>query len=299
MTIFLRVFRPFIMGLNGVGNLVLRLIGFRPAGEEAHVHTVEELRYLVRSSREAGLLETAEEEIVGRALNLGNITAHSVMVPRNEMVSLPVDISREELLDLAGQERHVRFPVYEEDQDHVVGMIFITDALAWDRTHPGAPFTVRAAMRPPLFVPETIKGDDLLAQMRAARTHTAIVIDEYGGVAGLVTLQDVLERIVGEMPELDEDARPDVEILPDGSARIDGLTPLMDIVERFDLKPGDVEADTVGGYVLETLGHIPTAGEEVDTGSYILRVTRMDGLRVAEVLLIPEVKASQPLEQDS
>jgi CBS domain containing-hemolysin-like protein len=293
MTIFLRVFRPFIMTLNGVGNLVLRLIGFRPAGEEAHVHTVEELRYLVRSSREAGLLETAEEEIVGRALNLGNITAHSVMVPRNEMVSVPVEISREVLLDLAGQERHVRFPVYEDDQDHIVGMIFITDVLAWERIHPGEPFSMRIAMRPPLFVPESIKGDDLLAQMRTARTHTAIVIDEYGGVAGLVTLQDVLERIVGEMPEIDEDARPDVEILPDGSARIDGLTPLIDIVERFDIKLADVEADTVGGYVLETLGRIPTLGEEVDIGSYILRVTRMDGLRVAEVLLVPEVKVAQ------
>ncbi|MGA7730092.1 MAG: hemolysin family protein [Chloroflexia bacterium] len=293
MTIFLRVFRPFIMALNGVGNLVLRLIGFRPAGEEAHVHTVEELRYLVRSSREAGLLESAEEEIVGRALNLGNITAHSVMVPRNEMASVPLDISRDDLLDIAGHERHVRFPVYEDNQDHVVGMIFITDALAWARAHPGEPFTVRAAMRPPLFVPESIKGDDLLAQMRAARTHTAIVIDEYGGVAGLVTLQDILERIVGEMPELDEDSRPDVELLSDGSARIDGLAPLIDIVERFDIKLEDVEADTVGGYVLETLGHIPTTGEEVDIGSYILRVTRMDGLRVADVLLVPESKLTR------
>lgn len=287
MAIFLSVFRPFIMALNGVGNLVLRLLGFHPASGEEQVHTVDELRYLVRSSREAGLLETAEEVMVGRALSLGDITAHSVMVPRNEMTSVPLDISREDLLALVGLKRHVRFPVYEGNQDHIVGMIFLTDVLAWERTHNSQPFSVGAAMRPPLFVPESIKGDDLLAQMRVARTHTAIVIDEYGGVAGLVTLQDILERIVGEMPEADEEARPEIEPLPDGSTRIDGLTPLRDIEERFDLKLEDVDADTVGGYVLETLGHIPTIGEEVSIGTYTIRVTKMDGLRVAEVILTP------------
>jgi CBS domain containing-hemolysin-like protein len=285
MTIFLRVFRPFIMALNGIGNLLLRLLGFRPASGEEQVHTVEELRYLVRSSREAGLLESAEEEIVGRALTLNDITAHSVMVPRNEMIAVPVDISRDALLDLVGFKRHVRFPVYKQDQDHVVGMIFLTDVHAWGRTHPDEPFSVRGAMRPPLFVPESIRGDDLLAQMRAARTHTAMVIDEYGGVAGLVTLQDVLERIVGQMPEIDEEARPDIETLPDGSVRVDGLTPLLDIEERFGLDFDGVEADTVGGYVLETLGRIPVTGDELEVGSYTILVTVMDGLRVAEVVL--------------
>lgn len=285
ITIFLRVFRPFIMFLNGIGNFVLRLLGFQTGGSEEHVHTVEELRYLVRSSREAGLLERAEEEIVGRALSLGDVSAHSVMVPRNEMTSVPVDITREDLLDMVGRMRHVRFPVYEGDMDHVVGLIFVTDVHAWDHIHPGEPFSVRAAMRKPLFVPETIKGDDLLAQMRAARTHIAIAIDEYGGVAGLVTLQDLLERIIGEIPEIDEDSRPEMETLSDGSVRIAGLTDLRDLQERFDLKFDGVEADTVGGYVLETLSRVPQVGEEIETGSYTLRVTGMDGLRVSEVLL--------------
>lgn len=285
ITLFLRVFRPFIMFLNGIGNFVLRLLGFQAGGGEEHVHTVEELRYLVRSSREAGLLQSAEEEIVGRALSLGAVSAHSVMVPRNEMTSVPVDITREDLLDMVGRKRHVRFPVYEADTDHVVGLIFVTDVHAWEHTHPNEPFTVRAAMRPPLFVPETIKGDDLLAQMRAARTHIAIAIDEYGGVAGMVTLQDLLERIIGEIPEIDEDSRPQMETLPDGSVRIDGLTDLRDLQERFDLSFEGVEADTIGGYILETLGRVPKVGEAVDTGAYTLRVTTMDDLRVAEVLL--------------
>ena len=292
MTIFLRVFKPFIMALNGVGNLVLRLLGFRPASGEEQVHTVEELRYLVRTSREAGLLESAEEQMIGRALNLNDITAHSVMVPRNEMTAVPLDFSHDDLLDLVGLKRHVRFPVYKEDQDHIVGMIFLTDVHAWERTHPGEPFSVRAAMRPPLFVPESSKGDDLLDQMRAARTHTAVVIDEYGGVAGLLTLQDILERIVGEMPEADEEARSEIEVLPDGSVRVDGLTPLVDIEEHFDLSLEDVEADTVGGYVLETLGRIPATGEEVEIGSYTIRITGMDGLRVAEVVLTSTEKAA-------
>lgn len=287
MNLFLRVFRPFVMALNGVGNLLLRLLGFHAAGGEEQVHTVEELRYLLHNSREAGLLEPAEEIIVGRALTLNDITAHSVMVPRNEMTSVPVNISRDELLNLSGQLRHVRFPVYEGDHDHIVGIIYVTDVLAWDRAKPGVPFSVRAAMRQPLFVPESVKGDALLDQMRSARTHTAIVIDEYGGVAGMVTLQDVLEHIVGEMPELDDTIVLEIESLPDGSVRIDGLAPIRDIEERFDLKLDHVDADTVGGYVLETLGRIPETGEEFPVGTYTLRVTEMDGHRVASVLLVP------------
>lgn len=287
MTVFLRVFKPFIMALNGIGNSLLRVLGFRAAGGEEQVHTVEELLYLLRGSREAGLLESSEEEIVGRALTLNDITAHSVMIPRNEMTSVPVDIARDDLFDMVGRERHVRFPVYEDNQDHIVGLIFLTDVLAWNRAHPNEEFSVRAAMRQPLFVPESIKGDTLISQMRAARTHTAIIIDEYGGVAGMVTLQDILERIVGEMPESDEESRAEIETLPDGSIRIDGLTSILDIEERFDLTIGEVDADTVGGYVLETLGRIPTLGEELQFGSYTMRVTQMDGLRVAEVLLLP------------
>lgn len=285
ITIFLRVFRPFIMFLNGIGNLVLRLFGFRTGGGEEHVHTVEELRYLLRSSREAGVLESSEEEMVGRALSLGDITAHSVMVPRNEMTSVPIDISLDDLLDLVGSKRHVRFPVYEDDTDDVVGVIFLTDVHAWSRTNPNEPFNMREAMRPPLYVPETIKGDGLLTQMRSARTHTAIVVDEYGGVAGMVTLQDLLERIVGEIPEADEEARVNFEPLPDGSVRVDGLTPLADMEERFALDLEGVDADTVGGYVFEVLGRVPHEGDEVTLQSYTLQVTSMDGLRVAEIVL--------------
>lgn len=295
MNLFLRVFKPFVMALNGVGNLLLRLLGIHPAHGEEQVHTVEELRYLLHTSREAGLLETAEEEIVGRALTLNDITAHSVMVPRNEMTSVHIGLSRDELLQLSGRLRHVRFPVYEEDQDHILGLVYVTDVLAWDTAHPSIPFSLRAAMRPALFVPESIKGDALLAQMRSARTHTAIVIDEYGGVAGLATLQDVLEHIVGEMPELDDVTRLEIESLPDGSVRVDGLAPILDLEERFDLKLDNVDADTVGGYVLETLGRIPAPGDEFEVGTYTMRVTEMDGLRVASVLLVPTDKAATPI----
>jgi putative hemolysin len=285
MSWFLTVARPFIILINSGGMMVLRLLGLKAGNWEESVHSVEELQYLVRSSREAGILERTEEEIAGRALILGELTAHSVMVPRTEMASVPVDISREELLALAGRERHVRFPVYSDNIDNLVGIIYITDVVAWPRTHPGEPFNVAAAMRKPLMVYETMRGDRLLAQMRAARTHTAVVIDEFGGVAGLVTLQDLLERIVGDIPEADEEERADIETLADGSARIDGLALLADLEERFDLRLEETDADTVGGYVLESLGRVPQVGEEVELPPYKLRVTAMDGPRVAEVVL--------------
>jgi putative hemolysin len=284
-SIFLTIFKPFILGLNSVGNLVLRLMGLRAASGEESVHSVEELRYLVKSSREAGLLESAEEEIVSRALALGDLTAHRVMVPRTEMESVPVEAIREELLDLAGRAHHVRFPVYEGNKDNIIGIIHITDVLAWERTHPGEPFNLKAALRLPLMVPESVKGDHLLAQMRAARSHTAVVVDEFGGVAGLITLQDLLEKLVGKIPEIDEEDDPDIEILPDGSARIDGLVPLPDLQARFALNVEGIEAETVGGYVLETLGRVPDEDEELEVQGYRLKILKMDGPRVAEVLL--------------
>jgi putative hemolysin len=285
ISIFLKVFKPFIIALNGTGNLMLRLLGFRAAREEEHVHTVEELRYLVRSSREAGVFGSTEEEIVGRALKLGDLTAHNVMVHRTEMTAVSVDIALDKLLNLAGREHHVRFPVYEGNHDSIVGMIYLTDALAWGSTHPDEQFSVRAAMRPPLFVPESIKGDKLIAQMRSARTHTALVIDEFGSVSGLVTLQDLVERIVGEIPEVDEETPPEMETLPDGSVRVDGLTPVADVQARFGLGANGMQADTIGGYVLETMGRVPEVGDVVDLGAYKLRVTQMDGTRVAQIIL--------------
>jgi CBS domain containing-hemolysin-like protein len=285
VSIFLKVFRPFISVLNGTGNLVLRLMGLQAGSGEESVHSVEELRYLVRASRVAGVLDEAEEEIAGRALTLGDVHAHNVMVPRTEMVSVPVDSGYEELLELAADERHVRFPVYEETNDHITGVIYITDVLAWNRKHPGEPFDVRKAMRPPLFVPESIRGDALLAQMRAAKVHMAIAVDEFGGVAGLVTLQDLLEHIVGDIPEEGEDEEPGIVTLSDGSIRIDGMTPLADVREQLDLELNGIEADTMGGYVLNRLGRVPVEGEIVDLPDCSALVAEMDGTRVAAVVL--------------
>lgn len=285
VSIFLKVFRPFIYVLNGTGNLVLRLMGLRAGGGEESVHSVEELRYLVRASRVAGVLDLEEEAIAGRALTLGDVHAHNVMVPRTEMISVPVEIGHDELLELAGNERHVRFPVYEETNDRIVGVIYVTDVLAWDNTHPGEAFDVRVAMREPLFVPESIRGDALLAQMRVAKVHMAVAVDEFGGVAGLVTLQDLLEHIVGDFPEEGEDERPEIETLADGSLRIDGMTPLADVREQLGLELNGIEADTMGGYVLNTLGRVPAEGEQVALEECNVLVAQMDGPRVAEVIL--------------
>jgi CBS domain containing-hemolysin-like protein len=271
--------------LNGTGNLVLRLMGLQAGSGEESVHSVEELRYLVRASRVAGVLDEAEEQIAGRALTLGDVHAHNVMVPRTEMVSVPVDIGYEELLELAADERHVRFPVYEETNDRISGVIYITDVLVWHKKHPGEQFDVRKAMRRPLFVPESIKGDALLAQMRAAKVHMAIAVDEFGGVAGLVTLQDLVEHIVGDIPEEGEDEQPEIVTLPDGSIRIDGMAALADVREQLALDLNGIEADTMGGYVLNTLGRVPAEGELVALPDCSVLVAEMDGTRVASVVL--------------
>jgi len=286
MLVISQIFRPAIWALNGAGNGLLRLLGIRPASGHERVHSVQELKMLIEAIQEEGVLEAEEEQMLRAVFDLRSSRAAEVMVPRTEMVCVPADATAEELADLAEQTALTKFPVFEDDLDHIIGVVYLKDLLRPIRACQSN-LTARTLMREALFLPETVSVADLLAHFRRARQHIAILLDEYGGTAGLVTLEDLLEEIVGDIGDLFEPPTPQVQHLSDGSVLLDGLMTIDEANEALNLTLSDPFYTTVGGLVMGRLDRIPAAGDEVilEDGRR-LRVEEMDGMRVARVRLI-------------
>ncbi|HTK29428.1 MAG TPA: hemolysin family protein [Vicinamibacterales bacterium] len=289
LEVFMRALWPFIRLLHGTAQAVIRLLGLRGAGGRAMVHSEEELKMLVTASQEAGVLEEQEEQMLHRVFDFADLTAGQIMTPRTELVGVAADASREEVVERIARSRHTRVPVYRGDLDDVVGMLHVTD-LVRALASPGAPIDPAALAREVLTVPETLKADDLLAEMRRRRAREALVIDEYGGTAGVVTFESLMERIGGAFGG----AAGRISVRPDGSADIDGLTLVADVNEQFGLEIDETIYTTVGGYVLGRLGRRARVGDVVEVDGRELRVDGLDGLRVARVWLSKPLREAPP-----
>jgi CBS domain containing-hemolysin-like protein len=284
--LFLRAFKPFIRVLNGMGWTVVKMLGMKPStSSHGLVHSEEELKMLVTASREAGVLEEEEQQMLHRVFHFNEFTAAEMMVPRTEMAAIRADATIAEVVDIVWRGRHTSLPVYRGELDDIVGIMLVPD-LVRALLSPPPNFNIAAIAREALNVPETMKADELLRQMRRHRTHQAIVIDEYGGTAGIVTFERVMERIVGELGGDFGTAAPPIRDLPDGSYEIDGLALVTDINERFGLDIDEETFTTIGGYILGRLGRRPTIGDTVEAGGRTLRVEAVDGLRVSRVRML-------------
>jgi CBS domain containing-hemolysin-like protein len=300
VTWFLRVFRPIIRLMNGTGNTIVRWLGFEPAGDHSAVHSAEELEMLVHSSREAGLIQESEEKLLRRVFDFSDIQAQEIMQPRVEVDAIAVDDPLSEVLEHTADNHHSRYPVYQESIDNVVGILLTKDLLDMFIRQPDllmhrdAPFDLKSILRTPLFVPGTLSVDKLLERMQQSKTHLAIVIDEYGGMAGVATMEDIIEQLVGEVrDEFDEEETN--PILSDGDVFVvDGLVSLNEVIERFGDPGSEPESTTIGGYVAERLNRIPTVRDKIIFGDYDLRVDEMDGMRVAKVRFIKHTPKSVP-----
>jgi CBS domain containing-hemolysin-like protein len=280
------LFRPAIWALNGTGNALLRLIGIHPASGHERVHSVRELKMLIEASQEGGVLDEEEKEMLRSIFDLRAIRASHVMVPRTDMVSVPADASLEEIVNIAASTSLTKFPVFEEDLDHIVGVIHMKDVFRYVQEQ-RLETTARRLMRDTLFMPETVAIFDLLTAFRRFRQHMAILLDEYGGTAGLVTLEDLLEEIVGDVQDIFDPVEPGIQQLSERSALIDGLAQIEEVNEVFGLSLHDAHYTTIGGMVMGRLDCVPAVGDEIpfrDQGVR-LRVEKMDGLRVARLRL--------------
>jgi len=277
-----RVAYPFIWVMNRSAAGVLRVLGVKAAGD-LNVHSDEELKMLVAASARQGVLQESERVIVGNALDFADTLVRQVMVPRTELVAVPEDLDLAGLLAMARQTRFSRLPVYREDLDHIVGVVHVKDLVGVDR---GSHATARDFMRRVLPVPETTRLDQVLAELRRQGAGLAIVIDEFGGTAGLVTLEDVIEELVGEVH--DEFEHGDVQRIKEeapGTFVVDGLVSLDDLRDRLGIGLAEEPYDTVGGMVFGRLGRVAKVGDSVEVEGYRFQVTGVDGRRVSQVRL--------------
>jgi CBS domain containing-hemolysin-like protein len=295
-----RLFKPAIWALNGTGNALLRLVGVEPATGHELVHSVDELRMLVTASAEGGVVEADESEMLHAVFDLGELVARQVMVPRTEFVAVDANTPLPEIISLVTQSSFTKFPVYEESLDQIIGIVHVKDLLSSMQSPDCDQCTARDLAREPLFVPETISMNALLRHFRDNRQHIAIVLDEFGGTAGLITLEDLMEEIVGEVSDPFDDAMPEFETLDDGSVLIDGLTLIEEVNTQLHVNLVDPDYDTIAGYVLGKLGRMPRLQDTVEGDGVRLRVEEMDGLRIARLALTylqpPGNNGADPLE---
>jgi magnesium and cobalt exporter, CNNM family len=285
--LFMRTFWPFIKLLNGMGRAVVNLLGLQSKGGHALVHSEEELKMLVTASQEAGVLEEQEEQMLHRVFGFADLTAGQVMIPRTELIAVAADTPHDQLVDQLARSRHTRLPVYRRDLDDVAGILHVTDVL--QAVASGTPVDASALAREAVTIPETLAADDLLGEMRRRRVSEAIVIDEYGGTAGMVTFSSLVARIIGDVPGVAGSAR--IAVRPDGSADIDGLALVTDVNTQFGLHVDEKTYNTVGGFVLGCLGRDARVGDTIQVEGRRMRVIALDGLRVARVWLSKPTKS--------
>jgi CBS domain containing-hemolysin-like protein len=261
-----------------------------------------ELRGLVDYLERRTAIEPGEREMVRSVFELGDTIVREVMVPRTDMVFIEADKTVEQALSLALRSGFSRIPVVGENTDDVVGIAYLKDIVAWSHEHQGtgadpagATEKVAAVMRPATFVPDSKPVDQLLRQMQAQRIHVAIVIDEYGGTAGLVTIEDILEEIVGEITDEYDNEQPPVEHLEDGAARVTARLPVAELEELFGVRVEAEDVETVAGLLAHALGRVPIAGSTATIGGLRLTAENLAGRRnkIDKVLVEPEPVNSQ------
>lgn len=292
MDIFGKVFKSFIDLLDAATRGVLRLAGIPPASTHVSMFSLEEFRQMVSGPEVTSVIEKEEQDMLSAVIDFGELVVRQIAVPRTELIAASADASLADVIQLAAEHSVTKLPVYEEDLDHVLGIVHLRDVLFEVQKMLGGSVediprcTIRGMVREALFVPETISVNDLLIQFRARRTHIAIVLDEFGGTAGLVTLEDVLEEIVGDVQGPFDDALP-IQTQPDGTALIDGLTLIEEINEYFGLHLSDPNYDTIAGFILGKLGRIPKTGDMVEDveNQVTLRVESMDRLRIDRIAM--------------
>ena len=287
LNVYLSLFRPFIVILNGLGNGILRRFGMTPIAGHNAVHSVEELELLVHSTTQAGDLDPQQEQMVAGVFDFRDTIARKIMTPRLDITAVEVHCATDELLRVVTHSGHSRLPVYEGSLDDIKGVIHVKDVLI-DVADGSMDASIAELMRPPYFVPETKRASHLLAELRRRKSQMAVVLDEYGVVSGLVTIEDLLEEIVGDIQdEYDVEENPLAQLSPTTWLADGGLT-LDELEERLQLhvvSEEENQPDTLGGLIFERLGHQPTVGETVAFDGLEMRVEATDGRRVQKALI--------------
>jgi len=296
MSVIHRLFSPFAIGITAIANSILRLFGLSLVNPEPFV-IEDEIKTLVDLGEEEGVIEEEEKEIIEGVFEFSETLAREVMVPRVDIVALDVNSSFDEAIDTINMSGHSRIPVYDETIDNIVGIIYAKDLLKFFGSKNPPP--LRSIMRAPYYVPETKPIDELFREMRAQKVHMAIIIDEYGGTAGLVTIEDILEELVGEiMDEYDINEEAMIERVALDEIIVDGRMNLEELNEILGVELPAEETDTLAGFVYDHISHIPKPGEEFEYNGVIIRVEEVRGRRITKLRIKKAIKGEENEEVD-
>ena len=277
---------PFVRMLTTSTNFIVRLAGGDPNSINQVKITEEEIRMMINVGEEKGVLMETEKEMIDSIFEFDDTLAKEVMTPRIAMVCVPVDATLDEVIDIAIREQFSRMPVFEESIDNIIGILNLKDLFEVFKHKSEESFSVKDFLRPALFIPENQKIDDLLRMLQARRMEIAIVIDEYGGTAGLITTEDLVEEIVGNiLDEYDEEEKKEIEKIDENTYIVSGLLPIGQLNNELDLDLTEEGADTIGGFVLGILGRIPEPEERptIEYEDYVFKIEEMEERRVEKV----------------
>jgi CBS domain containing-hemolysin-like protein len=286
---------PAIVVLNGVSRGILKVFGIHPASEHEAAHSPEELRLILRSSEKAGILSEENREIIEGVFQFSKRTARQIMVPRTDVVVLSVTRTIEENLETIRTTRHTRYPLCEGSLDHTIGLIHVKDLLLAQLRGPGR--SLLELKREILFVPENSTVESLLSQFIEQKTHMAVILDEYGGASGIVSLENITEELFGQIQDEFDRERPEIEPLGNGRYRVRGDYLIEDLADRLKVDVGEPEEETVGGYVAARLGREVTPGDKVDLGDLAISVLEAERFRVRWVMVVAKAPPQEELDE--
>ena len=298
MQILTFFFNPFIWLLNGFGNLVLKFLNIPHSHKGSLVHSTEELDMLVNASYDGGVLNETEKDMLHNVFKFSDLTAKQVMIPRTDMVCIPIDMPLEELYKVAAENQYTRYPVYEEDIDHITGLVHVKDLYSLSIKDETCP--IEKIQRNIMLVPETITMDNLVLEFKKNKSQMAIVVDEFGGTSGLLTLEDVLEEIFGEVQdEFDEEEESDIKEIAPNTYLANSMMRLDELAEFFSMDEKEIDdedIDTIGGLVVKLLGRLAQVNDTATLNNLEFIVKEIDGARITKLEIIKHEQTTQEAE---
>jgi len=283
LLMFYRIFLPVIWLLNTAANGALRLIGIEPASESEAAHSEEEIRILMDQSAKSGVIDKDEMKLVDNIFDFSDMLAREVMLPRTDMDCLYTNLSWEDNMKIVANTKHSRYPVAVEDKDQIIGFVHITDLLLPDSEKP---LRLEEMVRPILNVPESMEISQVLRLMQKKHSQVTLVVDEYGGTAGLLTAEEILEEIVGDLHDEFEDERPDIEKITDDVYSVDGRLLIEEVNELVGSDIEDEEVDSIGGWLFKELEGTPAKGKRKQVDRFLFEVEEASRLRITRVKVI-------------
>jgi len=283
MVLFSRIMRPFVWILNTVANAISRRLGYDVKGENEDAHTEEEIRLLMKESYRQGLINSTEADFVDNVFSFTELNAREIMIPRTDMICLYLDDAPAERIKTILEEQQTRYPVCYEDKDHIIGFIHVKDLLP--PLIRGERLNLRRYIRKALVVPESMDGSVLLRTMQEEGSQLAIVVDEYGGTAGMVTVEDIVEQIVGDIRDEFDEERESLEWRAGDLCSVDAKLLLEELDDLLGVRIEDEDVDSVGGWLYDQLGDTPRVGQMAAHAGTLLYVEEVDGVRITRVLI--------------